>query len=43
VSLQNILAATAPNEELPFLTPEDVELWKKWNSKAFEIQVANHE
>ncbi|KAF9028032.1 aflatoxin-detoxifizyme [Hymenopellis radicata] len=43
VSLANILAAKAPNEELTFIHPDDVELYNKWDSRAFELQVANHE
>ncbi|KAH9899428.1 aflatoxin-detoxifizyme [Cubamyces lactineus] len=43
VSLANILAAKAPNEELTFIHPDDVELYNKWDSRAFEVQVANHE
>ncbi|KZP31688.1 aflatoxin-detoxifizyme [Athelia psychrophila] len=43
VSLANILAAKSPNEELTFIHPDDVELYNKWDSKAFELQVANHE
>jgi len=43
VSLANILAAKAPNEELTFIHPSDVELYNTWDSRAFELQVANHE
>ncbi|KAI0758138.1 aflatoxin-detoxifizyme [Fomes fomentarius] len=43
VSLANILAAKAPNEELTFVHPDDAELYNKWDSRAFEVQVANHE
>ncbi|KAJ2984708.1 hypothetical protein NUW54_g10409 [Trametes sanguinea] len=43
VSLANILAAKAPNEELTFIHPDDAELYNKWDSRAFEVQVANHE
>ncbi|KIM49127.1 hypothetical protein M413DRAFT_406383 [Hebeloma cylindrosporum] len=43
VSLANILAAKAPNEELTFIHPDDVDLYNAWDSKAFELQVANHE
>ncbi|TFL07582.1 aflatoxin-detoxifizyme [Pterulicium gracile] len=43
VSLANILAAKAPNEELTFIHPDDTELYNAWDSKAFEVQVANHE
>ncbi|KAJ3559406.1 hypothetical protein NM688_g375 [Phlebia brevispora] len=43
VSLANILAAKAPNEELTFIHPDDVDLYNAWDNKAFELQVANHE
>ncbi|KAF9028924.1 peptidase M49, dipeptidyl-peptidase III [Hymenopellis radicata] len=43
VSLANILAAKTPNEELTFIHPDDVELYNKWDSRAFELQVANRE
>lgn len=31
------------DEELTFIHPEDVEMYNEWDSKTFEIQVANHE
>ncbi|KAF9482745.1 aflatoxin-detoxifizyme [Pholiota conissans] len=43
VSLANVLAAKAPNEELTFIHPDDVELYNAWDNRAFELQVANHE
>ncbi|TFK76453.1 aflatoxin-detoxifizyme [Pluteus cervinus] len=43
VSLANILAAKAPNEELTFIHPDDVKLYNAWDNRAFELQVANHE
>ncbi|GJJ12446.1 hypothetical protein Clacol_006688 [Clathrus columnatus] len=43
VSLTNILSAKAPGEKLTFVHPDDIELFNKWDSKAFEVQVANHE
>ncbi|KAL4251709.1 Dipeptidyl peptidase 3 [Abortiporus biennis] len=43
VSLANILAAKAPNEEVTFIHPDDLDLYNKWDSKAFDLQVANHE
>ncbi|KAF8350715.1 aflatoxin-detoxifizyme [Amanita rubescens] len=43
VSLANILAAKAPNEELTFIHPDDVALYNAWDSRSFELQVANHE
>ncbi|KAI0273622.1 aflatoxin-detoxifizyme [Gloeopeniophorella convolvens] len=42
VSLANILAAK-PADEVPFIHPDDLELYKKWETKSFEVQVANHE
>ncbi|CUA69436.1 dipeptidyl-peptidase 3 [Rhizoctonia solani] len=41
--INNILAAKAANEVITFLSPEDVEFYKKWDTKAFDVQVANHE
>lgn len=32
-----------PDEELTFIHPDDVELYNAWDSRAFELQVANHE
>ncbi|KAH9854917.1 aflatoxin-detoxifizyme [Lenzites betulinus] len=43
VSLANILAAKAPNEELTFIHPDDADLYNEWDARAFEVQVANHE
>ncbi|KAG9013863.1 hypothetical protein FRB93_000244 [Tulasnella sp. JGI-2019a] len=43
VSLANILAAKAPNEEITFIHPDDLKLYKTWDTRAFELQVANHE
>ncbi|KAF8451160.1 peptidase family M49-domain-containing protein [Boletus edulis BED1] len=43
VSLSNILAAKAPNEQVTFIHENDLELYNKWDSRAFELQVANHE
>jgi len=43
VSLSNILSAKAPNEEITFIHESDLELYNKWDSRAFELQVANHE
>ena len=31
------------DEELTFIHPDDVELYNKWDSRAFELLVANHE
>ncbi|KAJ7219267.1 aflatoxin-detoxifizyme [Mycena pura] len=43
VSLANVLAAKAPGEELTFIHPDDEALYNDWDSRAFELQVANHE
>jgi len=43
VSLANILSAKTPNEEVTFIHPDDLELYNSWDSRAFEVQVANHE
>lgn len=32
-----------PDEELTFIHPDDAELFNAWDSRAFEVQVANHE
>ena len=39
----SITLTRASDEELTFIHPDDVELYNKWDSKAFELQVANHE
>ena len=31
------------DEELTFIHPDDVKLYNAWDSRAFELQVANHE
>ena len=41
--LLTTLIADRLDEELTFIHPDDVELYNKWDSKAFELQVANHE
>ena len=33
----------ATDEELTFIHPDDVDLFNKWDSRAFELLVANHE
>jgi dipeptidyl-peptidase-3 len=37
--LQNILAAKAPNEEVTFIHPDDLKLYKAWDTRSFELQV----
>ena len=31
------------DEEVTFIHPDDVALYNAWDSRAFELQVANHE
>ena len=31
------------DEEVTFIHPDDLELYNSWDSRAFEVQVANHE
>lgn len=37
------MSDTYVDEELTFIHPDDVELYNAWDSRAFELQVANHE
>lgn len=30
-------------DEFPFIHPDDLVLYKAWETKSFEVQVANHE
>ncbi|KAG8907167.1 hypothetical protein FRB99_005139 [Tulasnella sp. 403] len=41
--VDNILAAKAPNEEVTFIHPDDLDLYNAWDTRSFELQVANHE
>ncbi|KAK5655003.1 hypothetical protein OQA88_6762 [Cercophora sp. LCS_1] len=43
VSLGNVLSAKAPNEKIPFIADEDLEIYKKYRDAAFEVQVGLHE
>ena len=43
VSLGNVLGAKAPNEPIPFLRPEDLEVYQENRDAAFEVQVGIHE
>lgn len=43
VSLTNILAAKIPNEEITFIQESERDLFSKWEARAFDLQVANHE
>lgn len=43
VSLGNVLGAKAPNEPIPFIRPEDLEVYQENRDIAFEVQVGIHE
>ncbi|KAL8803467.1 MAG: hypothetical protein Q9182_003164 [Xanthomendoza sp. 2 TL-2023] len=43
VSLGNVLSAKAPNEPIPFIRPDDLELYQANRDHAFEVQVGIHE
>jgi len=43
VSLGNVLSAKAPNEPIPFIRPEDDEVYRSQRDPAFEVQVGIHE
>ncbi|KAI5466389.1 peptidase family M49-domain-containing protein [Mariannaea sp. PMI_226] len=43
VSLGNVLSAKAPNEKIPFIREEDLEVYKKQRDASFEVQVGLHE
>lgn len=43
VSLGNVLSAKAPNEKIPFIRDEDLEVYKKQRDASFEVQVGLHE
>ena len=43
VSLGNVLGAKAPNEPIPFIRSEDLELYQENRDAAFEVQVGIHE
>ena len=43
VSLGNVLSAKPPNEPLPFIRPEDDEVFREFRDPAFEVQVGLHE
>jgi len=38
-----VLLIDVLDEELTFIHPDDVNLYNAWDSRAFELQVANHE
>ncbi|CAH0017174.1 unnamed protein product [Clonostachys rhizophaga] len=43
VSLGNVLSAKAPNEKIPFIRDEDLEVYRKYRDASFEVQVGLHE
>ena len=43
VSLGNVLSAKAPNEKIPFIRDDDLEVYKKYRDSSFEVQVGLHE
>lgn len=43
VSLGNVMSAKAPNEKIPFIAPEDLEIYQKYRDASFEVQVGLHE
>ncbi|KAH9019047.1 aflatoxin-detoxifizyme [Lactarius hengduanensis] len=42
VSLANVLGAKSP-DDFPFIHPDDLALYRKWETKALEVKIANHE
>ncbi|KAF2222865.1 peptidase family M49-domain-containing protein [Elsinoe ampelina] len=43
VSLGNVLSAKPPDEKVPFISDEDMAMYKKYSDQAFEVQVGLHE
>ena len=43
VSLGNVMSAKAPNEKIPFIRDEDLEVYQKYRDDSFEVQVGLHE
>ncbi|PGH08246.1 hypothetical protein AJ79_06032 [Helicocarpus griseus UAMH5409] len=43
VSLGNVLSAKAPNEPVPFIREQDLQLFRDYRDPAFEVQVGIHE
>ncbi|KAF2691208.1 dipeptidyl-peptidase III [Lentithecium fluviatile CBS 122367] len=43
VSLGNVLSAKAPNEPIPFIKEEYLDVYQKYRDPAFEVQVGLHE
>ncbi|PGH27107.1 hypothetical protein AJ80_01294 [Polytolypa hystricis UAMH7299] len=43
VSLGNVLSAKAPNEPIPFIREQDLQVFRDYRDPAFEVQVGIHE
>ncbi|CEG81408.1 hypothetical protein RMATCC62417_15617 [Rhizopus microsporus] len=43
VSLGNVISAQAPNEQYPFVRQEDIETYRKYLTRSFQVQVVTHE
>ena len=43
ISIDERVISSHVDEELTFIHPDDVDLYNAWDSRAFEVQVANHE
>lgn len=43
VSLGNVMSAKAPNEKIPFIREEDLDIYQKYRDESFEVQVGLHE
>ena len=43
VSLGNVMSAKAPNEKIPFIRDEDLDIYQKYRDDSFEVQVGLHE
>ncbi|OKL58930.1 hypothetical protein UA08_05774 [Talaromyces atroroseus] len=43
VSLGNVLSAKAPNEPIPFIAAQDLDVYQRYRDEAFEVQVGLHE
>lgn len=43
VSLGNVLSAKAPDEKIPFIREEDLNVYRKYRDASFEVQVGLHE
>ncbi|ORZ19820.1 dipeptidyl peptidase III [Absidia repens] len=43
VSLGNVISASSPGEQFPFIVPSDLDLYRTLRNAAFEVQVGTHE